>query len=59
VARRSDRRRNGVRMRSKREKGRQGGVKASNRAFEVRSLSSRRKNLVELLTHHWTFIIWG
>jgi len=35
------------RIRSKGEIRRQGGVKASNRAFEVRSLSSRRKNLVK------------
>jgi len=34
------------RIRSKGEIRRQGGVKVSNRAFEVRSLSSRRKNLV-------------
>jgi len=34
------------RIRSKGGIRRQGGVKASNRAFEVRSSSSRRKNLV-------------
>ena len=38
------------RIRSKGEIRRQGGVKASNRAFEVRSSSSCRKNLVELLS---------
>ena len=32
------------------KQGRQGGVKASDRALEVRSLSSRRKNFVELLS---------
>jgi len=40
----------GERMRSKWGKGLQGGVKASDRAFDVRSSSSRRKNSVELLS---------